>query len=673
MADNTLGSGYLYSAKPFNVINPTGIDPGQAVDILKEVSENAKNRAFQAQEGARDRSAKAQMAQQELAARGQSEDKERASRENLTREQMKQQQGQFDEEQAAQQLQHNQEMELNRQQFQSQEAERKRRATIEALSEKHAIRARRTQIEIGRQLGGYNDFTPGAPNPDGLAGEGGSAPSMGGDVIGVLGSGVFDEETRQRLYQKAMDDLDQHTKDMGTITSLMTLAQLADSNWLASVTPDGTSIPAVWLRKMDERGKARIKLDSDIQAALEPVVQNYLTQPTAMEEESWLSVPGRALRASLPGYSVAGKTAANAIMPGLGELIRPEGQGDSFQERYEADKWTQAGLEPPPTEKTRLKTLAGEIAKTISPKDTVHATVQVEGLLESLSNAVATSGRERQAHLNDAKAAYKALTAGGLADPESLDHAMKQVYTLADKKVSETNMNTVRENAQDPPVESEDGKPRLSWAEKAKVGQKEAAEAKRLRDMMQTFSTMTDDEIGKDGATTGNQVALVKHWVTGRESVKQGSQEMEMVLQAVHALAKTEDPLTVMSLLVDDDDANDMGPPEVHAAFKKMPKDFREILYEAVKERHFSVMREAERLQGVKLENFMPGAIREEAERLKKEDARRSFKTASEIRLEGSKAAKSKREAAYSAEEKMLNEDEQEIDRVYGEFLGGKR
>ena len=101
MADNTLGSGYLYSAKPFNVINPTGIDPGQAVDILKEVSENAKNRAFQAQEGARDRSAKAQMAQQELAARSQmaqqelaarsqSEDKERASRENLTREQMKQ-------------------------------------------------------------------------------------------------------------------------------------------------------------------------------------------------------------------------------------------------------------------------------------------------------------------------------------------------------------------------------------------------------------------------------------------------------------------------------------------------------------------------------------------------------------------------------------------------------
>lgn len=666
MADNTLGSGYLYSAKPFNVINPTGIDPGQAVDILKEVSENAKNRAFQAQEGARDRSAKAQMAQQELAARGQSEDKERASRENLTREQMKQQQGQFDAEQAAKQLQHKQEMELNRQQFQSQEAERKRRATIEALSEKHAIRARRTQIEIGRQLGGLNDFASGPPNPDGSK----SAPSMGGDVLGVLGSGVFDEEKRQELFKKYNETLDQDVADQRTAASLVFLAQLADSNWMASTTPDGTSIPSVFVRKLDERGKARIKLDSDIQAALEPVVQNYLTKPTFVGEESWLSVPGRALRASLPGYSVAGKTAANAIMPGLGELIRPEGQGDSFQERYEADKWTQAGLEPPPPEKTRLKTLAGEIAKTISPKDTVHATVQVEGLLESLSNAVATSGRERQAHLNDAKAAYKALTEGGLSDPESLDHAMKQVYTLADKKVSETSMNTVRENAEDPPVE--DGKPRLSWVEKAKVGQKEAAEAKRLRDMMQTFATMTDDELGKDGAPTGNQVALVKHWVTGRESVKQGSQEMEAVLEAVSALGQTKDPLTIMSLLADDDDANDMGPPEVLAAFKKMPKDFKQILYEAVKERNFSVV-EAARHRGVNLENFMPGAIREEAERIQKESAKRRFKAASEIRLEGSKAAKSKREAAYSAEEKMLNEDEKEIDRVYGEFLEGKR
>lgn len=682
MADNTLGSGYLDSAKPFNVINPTGIDPGQAVDILKEVSENAKNRAFQAQEGARDRSAKArmaqqelaarsQMAQQELAARSQSEDKERASRENLTREQMKQQQGQFDAEQAAQQLQHNQEMELNRQQFQSQEAERKRRATIEALSEKHAIRARRTQIEIGRQLGGLNDFASGPPNPGGRAGtgEGGSAPSMGGDVLGVLGSGVFDEEKRQELFKKYNETLDQDVADQRTAASLVFLEQLADSNWMASTTPDGTSIPSVFVRKLDERGKARIKMDSDIQAALEPVVQNYLTKPTFVGEESWLSVPGRALRASLPGYSVAGKTAANAIMPGLGELIQPEGQGDSFQERYEADKWTQAGLEPPPPEKTRLKTLAGEIAKTISPKDTVHATVQVEGLLESLSNAVATSGRERQAHLNDAKAAYKALTAGGLADPESLDHAMKQVYTLADKKVSETNMNMVRENAEDPPIE---GKARLSWAEKAKVGQKEAAEAKRLRDMMQTFATMTDDELGKDGAPTGNQVALVKHWVTGRESVKQGSQEMEAVLEAVSALGQTKDPLTIMSLLADDDDANDMGPPEVLAAFKKMPKDFKQILYDAVKERNFSVV-EAARHRGVNLENFMPGAIREEAERIQKESAKRRFKADSEIRLEGSKAAKSKREAAYSAEEKMLNEDEQEIDRVYGEFLGGKR
>jgi len=639
------------------------------------VSENAKNRAFQAQEGARDRSAKAQMAQQELTARSQSEDKERSSRENLTREQMKQQQGQFDEEQAAQQLQHDHEMELNRQAFQANEDERRRRATIEALAEKRAIRARRTQIDIGRQLGGYNDFASGPPNPDGLAGtgEGGSAPSMGGDVLGVLGSGVFDEETRQRLYQKAMDDLDQHTKDMGTITSLMTLAQLADSNWLASVTPDGTSIPAVWLRKMDERGKARIKLDSDIQAALEPVVQNYLTKPTFVDDEGWWGAGNREMRMRT-GYSMKDVAAAASMGPlapvVAGFLKEPPTPGDTPDERYEASKWVDAGLEPPPTGKTRLKTLAGEIAKTISPKDTVHATVQVEGLLESLSNAVATSGRERQAHLNDAKAAYKALTAGGLADPESLDHAMKQVYTLADKKVSETNMNAVRENAQDPPVE--DGKPRLSWAEKAKVGQKEAAEAKRLRDMMQTFSTMTDDEIGKDRAPTGNRVALVQHWVTGRESVKQGSQEMEMVLQAVHALAKTEDPLTVMSLLVDDDDANDMGPPEVHAAFKKMPKDFKQILYEAVKERNFSVV-EAARHRGVNLENFMPGAIREEAERLKKEDARRSFKTAADIRLEGSKAAKSKREAAYSAEEKMLNEDEKEIDNVYGEFLEGKR
>lgn len=50
MAENILGGGYLYSSKPFNVINPSGISSEASLDTLTKVGEGSRNRALQRQQ-----------------------------------------------------------------------------------------------------------------------------------------------------------------------------------------------------------------------------------------------------------------------------------------------------------------------------------------------------------------------------------------------------------------------------------------------------------------------------------------------------------------------------------------------------------------------------------------------------------------------------------------------
>lgn len=52
MAENILGGGYLPPAKPFNVINPSGVSSESALDTLLAVGEGRRNRAHQAQQSA---------------------------------------------------------------------------------------------------------------------------------------------------------------------------------------------------------------------------------------------------------------------------------------------------------------------------------------------------------------------------------------------------------------------------------------------------------------------------------------------------------------------------------------------------------------------------------------------------------------------------------------------
>jgi len=59
MAENILGGGNLYTAKPVNVINPGGMTASQSIDTIAGVGEGNRQRALQASEGQKNRNASA--------------------------------------------------------------------------------------------------------------------------------------------------------------------------------------------------------------------------------------------------------------------------------------------------------------------------------------------------------------------------------------------------------------------------------------------------------------------------------------------------------------------------------------------------------------------------------------------------------------------------------------
>lgn len=88
MAENIMGGGYLYGAKPFNVINPGGMSADQSIGTIAGVGEGNRQRALQASEGQKNRNAQAQSDQ-----RNEALQRERMAQEaELAQRQMAQQQ-----------------------------------------------------------------------------------------------------------------------------------------------------------------------------------------------------------------------------------------------------------------------------------------------------------------------------------------------------------------------------------------------------------------------------------------------------------------------------------------------------------------------------------------------------------------------------------------------------
>lgn len=668
MADNTLGSGYLYSAKPFNVINPTGIDPGQAVDILKEVSENAKNRAFQAQEGARDRSAKAQMAQQELTARSQSEDKERSSRENLTREQMKQQQGQFDEEQAAQQLQHDHEMELNRQQFQYQQKQDATANRLRQYSEQAALERQKLENQLNRIMANRSQFTP--PDSIGMPGAEhgtvGSGPSVGGDASVFDQFNVFSEDEAQQ-GEKDFLDLQERVRDADSRIMALNALQSFHQGFgdVTKVDENGDSIGAKAITSMLDVFKARLEQVTKMDPLLTSAIINAASAPSFVGEESWMAVPGRAIRASLPGYSVAGKTAANAIMPGLGGLFPQEGRGDSFQERYEADKWTQAGMQPPPTFAERTDNLSDAITEQVAPKDIATVSPMMRTMFKNLMEAAAVNGQERTGKLGVVADIRRKLTS--YVDPELLDHAMYQLWRTTSTARKTTDLQTLSENANDPPVE--EGGVRLTAGDKQTQGLRASADSERMKTAAALYRDLLVDELDhKTGKPTGNRVPLIKGWGVQADPVRTSKEAGESIVKAVLSLSKSGDPIQALELLTDDDLANDPQGPGVdegQALLKKMHPQMKEVLRKLIHEHRLAAV---PMLRDAGLNTDMDvGALKEEIKKTERARDQDRFETTSKWRKKGSEKIRAKQDEVYDAIDKNITGQQD----VLAKLLGG--
>lgn len=669
MADNTLGGGYLYNAKPFNVINPTGIDPGQAVDVLKEVAEGARNRSFQAAEAEKDRALKAQqfsMDREDRAA-------ERQSSEKLTRDQMAQQQGQFDEAQAAQEMQRSQELELERQKFEADQKREKRKMRLDMAIEKEARRTNQYNMDRIRLMEGINLVgstgqvdVPGAATVSSM---GGDAPKpTAGHMLDQFGSDLTEDE-----YQKYHLEMErvagEDAKSQEKIKALLVLKELAlGRGSKTETTPDGNSVLELTLKRMKQHQEARLQQITAIGPAIQNALVTAVTTTKHVDSESMLGAvgnafegAGRAIRASIPelytGLSAAVRSSGLATDAAANYVQSKNLSGKTFEERYEQDKWVQAGMQPPPVFGERINTLADLVAEQLSPTKPGEAAPLMRTMMTNMVEAAGVLGNERDGKLKLAQEAYKALSEQ--VDPEVLDHAFYMMYqgvTGADK---EADLMAKQANLDDPPVAGEDDearKVRLNNAEKQRAGIAASKDAIRLRNGLRLLrDSLVPGVDPRTGEPTTEKAALVKHWGVLATPEAKGRTVGESLVKALGALAGSDDPLLLLDLLTDDDPSNDVGTPEAHQLFRDMHPDLKKFAREALLENRSSIKAMAQE-HGLDLSALSPGHIKEQIQMLQQQSDRSRFETAAKVRSTVAARRAKKREQGDALYQKFLGE-----------------
>lgn len=683
MADNTMGSGYLDNAKPFNVINPTGIDPGQSVDILKEVSENARNRAFQASENEKDRAVK----QQQFGMEMQSREKDRASSDKLARDQMAQQQGQFDVGQANAQLQHQQELELERQKMATEERDRARSRKIQLYQEQAAQDALELNMKRARLLDGRGQFgggdnvveVPGAA-PHSL--DGTPPKPVSGNLLNTYGS-VFSESENQQ-FEKEYEAMYAREKDLNERLASLELLKKLSEGWgdTTNKDPNGQSAAAMTLRRYKEHQEARLSHVAKVDPLLRNALVNAFTERKFVDPNPPTSV----IENLFQKFNKLGRDTGDVgdiplHMPPIREKPLTQKEldemsswwggyndpnmlpGDTEAERQESYKWMAAGMLPPPTLRDRINTLADTATQVVAGDDKPAVNALLRTLFANLVDAGGLSGTEREGCMKLARAVYSQLEK--TTDPEMLDHALYMLYQGVSGADADANKLWKEANQNDPVIagESEEArKIRLTAAEKQRAGFAASADAVRLKNGLKLLRDSVVDGVDhRTGEPSTERVQMVKHWGVLANPVEQAQQANRIIVKAVTALMGTDDPATVLDYLTDNDPSNDTGGDEVRSLFKAMDPELKQVLRESFEE-HRSAMVALAQQHHLDVKGLNAGDIREMIAATQGEIDKNKFEQNSKVRKLGDQRIKENKQKFHAVEDEFLGKRRKAVD-----------
>lgn len=596
MADNTLGSGYLYNAKPFNVINPTGIDPGQSVDILKEVSENAKNRAFQAGQNERNRQNQLQMTGMELDARAQEGEKGRQHETNLRQQEMQQQDAQYQ-----------QDLALRQQMEAARQKEEKRRRTTELtitkVNEQTAARVNQITEEYHNYFNSANEDLA----LTNVAGKNGDFLSPGGAVLPA--HFISPEKQKEKVAHLAIlrNKLrDANEANARAHTFAMAVGTIGDGK----TTNDGNSVFSQIHKVLNDSIEAHTKHSAEAIPRLDAALRAYNTEQHLESfgygSDAWRFISGQTA-------DFENEARQRLFKKGISRSNYPAYGGDG-DEKYNAElkkemelmRYEKAGLPAPPTTEGKRKALASEFVKTIGTKsgEEIHAQEIFEKYLTLLDESVdAKSVSEETAKLRLAGQHLEMLKQ--IAEPVLVENSIYQMSKILgnpeeDARAAGT-LAGLKGKAGEPPPE---GEVDLTPDERMAAATQGSRDKIRLAKALQKAQFSTIIKVGPDGSA--RMAPAFDNWGEIPAPLSDKKFVDQTLTDIAAALTKADNPVEMLKRIANTDPAvgpsdDGMGGPLDDILQKMKPED-REIFSDAIRRTYSRVQAEAA-LQGYDPDN----------------------------------------------------------------------
>lgn len=371
MAENILGGGNLYTAKPFNVINPSGMSSDQSVGTIAAVGEGNRQRAMQTSEGNKNRAAS-----RESDMRNEKLQRDRMSQEvQLTQQQM-----------AQQQAIENRRMALEEQRAQEEREERARANRLADLTMQRTLQRDRTL-----RMNLSDKPRPALPGP---------GPASG-DTDGDGYLSPAEQAARLRANGAEKRELETRMKKMYVAKSLLDQTM---SGSMAQIIEDADSLMA-----------ARYEVFRRAAEGLPSILSEVDITPLPLPSDpNDLGIVAGTL-------ATAGELVAGFFGSEAEDVAEREGEKKAKRDTYLQEKAkAEAGV-------LKVDALASHIAANSHGK---MAVAQVETQLKTLMSALDGFAQGDKTQEQVAAMAYKALQEGG-ADTDYISDLMARTMIQA--------------------------------------------------------------------------------------------------------------------------------------------------------------------------------------------------------------------------------------------------
>lgn len=506
MAENVLGGGNLYTAKPFHVINPSGMSTGESVGTIASVGEGNRQRALQASEGAKNRASNRESDMRN---------------DKLQRDRMAQEASIAEKQLAQNQAIENRRIALEEQRAAEERQERERANRIAELQMQRQIRRDKTlRMNLKEDKG--IPVTPGER----------------GDTDGDGYLSPQEQAVRLRANQ-------QETRNLETQSKKMLLAKgLLDQSMVGSL--------------------GRIIEDADsLQTARFEVFRRAAEQlPSILAEMETQELPLPAVRDGRPETMPHSGPSKLTHTPYENKEELPDfALSDQDRERVEGLKKMREGVERVRLENEakakrgvlKVDSLASHLAMTAHGKMAVE---QVETHVNTLLSALDGFAQGDKTQEQVAAMAYKALQEGG-ADTDYLSDLLARTMVQA---------GTMKKGAARLGAESQAGEKPDKVAAESAEGHTERA--LRIANMARALSQVKDKEGNLIVPDFGDGGGMYDVYADDYKDGRGGAQKMADTVREVYgALIRSDNPAVIIASLRDADLTND---PEIGKVISSM-------------------------------------------------------------------------------------------------------